>query len=94
MTRGRRQSRTRGCSFTSRMDPLEGPEQRHAGTKPKIQMSPLATVGEGPGGEGWQPGTQRGHCRVSSPGRQWRRGQMLGISGAELAVFLMGGASV
>ena len=49
------------------MDALEGPEQRHAGTKPKFQRSPLATVGESPGGEGWQPGTQpRCCCRVQS----------------------------
>lgn len=73
VTRGRKQSRTRGCGFSSRTDALEGPEQRRAGTKPRFKRSPLATVGEGPGrvkGGSWEPSGDA--AAMSNPGRRWR----------------------
>ena len=73
VARGRKQSRTRGCGFTSRTEALEGPEQRHAGTKPRFKRSPLGTVGEGPRGVkggSWEPSGDA--ATASSPGRRWR----------------------
>ena len=59
--------------FTSRTEALEGPEQRHAGTKPRFKRSPLGTVGEGPRGVkggSWEPSGDA--ATASSPGRRWR----------------------
>ena len=64
------------------------------GPNPSSKGPQWPPLGKARGVKGGSREPSQDAAAASSPRRQWRRGQMLGISGAELAAFLMGGASV